>query len=207
MFKGLCRKHGPRCVYDASSLPPCLSQHSLLPLDPSSGWCEYTGRRKYIEDFHSIVFSEHYKYFGVFDGHLGSRAARFASRNLHSFFDLHTQAEFISEDSDGDSNNITPNTNVEILSAMNGHRWTAVSSMIMSLNGTEILYDNISVRMITEAMLSSFASTHDNFVATSDHFETSGTTATIAVLYRDHLLVGHVGDSRSVLSLDNVLAR
>ena len=33
--------------YDpARLLPACLSEHSMLPLDPHSGWCDLQGRRR-----------------------------------------------------------------------------------------------------------------------------------------------------------------
>ena len=59
------RKHGSRCMYPTHALPPCLSEHSLLPMDPHSGWCDLQGRRKYIEDVHAMYFSDHFKFFGV----------------------------------------------------------------------------------------------------------------------------------------------
>lgn len=59
------RKHGSRCMYPVHTLPLCLSEHSLLPMDPHSGWCDLQGRRKYIEDVHAMYFSENFKFFGV----------------------------------------------------------------------------------------------------------------------------------------------
>lgn len=79
-------------------LPPCLSDHSLLPMDPSSGWCDLKGRRAYIEDKHAIYFTETHKFFGVFDGHFGSYAARFAALHIHGIFDLYLR-ELISTQS------------------------------------------------------------------------------------------------------------
>lgn len=81
------RNHGSRCLYPADALPPCLSEHSLLPLDPQSGWCDLQGRRKYIEDVHAMYFSEHFKFYGVFDGHFGSQAAKFSATHLFGLFE------------------------------------------------------------------------------------------------------------------------
>ncbi|CAN0408052.1 unnamed protein product, partial [Discosporangium mesarthrocarpum] len=82
------RRHSSFCSYDTSTLPPCISSHSMLPFDPQSGWCDVQGRRARIEDYHSIVFQEDYKFYGVFDGHCGSRAAKYASRALQVNIEL-----------------------------------------------------------------------------------------------------------------------
>lgn len=65
------RGHGHFCVYDTTALPDCISWHSMVPQDPHSGWCDVQGRRAGIEDFHTIVFTDEYKWYGVFDGHWG----------------------------------------------------------------------------------------------------------------------------------------
>ena len=86
------RKHGNRCQYifgesSEEDNPPftCLSAHSLLPLDESSGYCDIQGRRSVIEDFHSIEISDDgAKFYGVFDGHNGNLAAKFAAKFLIS---------------------------------------------------------------------------------------------------------------------------
>jgi len=63
-------------------LPPCLSSHALLPVDPLSGWCDVQGRRQYIEDHFAIVYTAEYSLWSVFDGHLGASAAQFAAHYL-----------------------------------------------------------------------------------------------------------------------------
>jgi len=86
------RKHGHRCQYHfntataSNSLPfTCLSSHSLLPLDETSGYCDIQGRRSVIEDFHSIELNgDGTKFYGVFDGHRGNLAAKFAAKFLIS---------------------------------------------------------------------------------------------------------------------------
>jgi len=65
------RGHARFCEYDTTTLPQCISWHSMVPHDPHSGWCDVQGRRAGIEDFHSIVFMEDYKFYAVFDGHWG----------------------------------------------------------------------------------------------------------------------------------------
>ncbi len=58
------RKHGEFCVYEDSTLPRCISSHSMFPLDPLSGWCDIQGRRRLIEDYHSIDINEQYRFYG-----------------------------------------------------------------------------------------------------------------------------------------------
>lgn len=182
---------------DMLRLLPCLSHHSLLPIDPQSGWCEYTGRRKYIEDYHSVLFADDYKYFGVFDGHLGNLAARYASKNLHTFFELHRQAFtaplLATSDEDDDSSNAV------ILAASNGEsRWHHVRSMLVPLKSDALLYDSVSVASVVQAIYKAFADTHFTFIRSKDG-EPSGTTSTVAILFEKYLLIAHVGDSRAVL--------
>lgn len=93
------RKHGFECSYDKSHLPDCLSEHGMLPIDPQSGWCDLQGRRRYIEDYHSIAFTDSYKYFGVFDGHYGNRAARSVSKRFHNLFETALMNEMERESS------------------------------------------------------------------------------------------------------------
>ena len=49
------RRHGRFCRYDTAGLPSCAGSHSMLPLDPHSGWCDVQGRRATLEDFHKCV--------------------------------------------------------------------------------------------------------------------------------------------------------
>ena len=62
----------------------------------------YQGRRRYIEDMHSIVFAEHYQLFAVFDGHFGSAAARFTSKRLHALFEMYLSVQ----NGDGDDGDL-----------------------------------------------------------------------------------------------------
>jgi serine/threonine protein kinase len=73
------RKHARFCTYDRSSLPTCLHAHSMLPAHPFSGYCDIQGRRSVIEDFHSIHLLPSWQFYGIFDGHLGNLASKYAA--------------------------------------------------------------------------------------------------------------------------------
>ncbi len=77
------RRHAKFCTYDTSLLPPCLSAHSMLPAHPTSGYCDIRGRRKTIEDFHSIRLHSSHQFYGVFDGHFGNLASKYAASKLY----------------------------------------------------------------------------------------------------------------------------
>ena len=71
------------CEYDARSLPPCLSaQRFEIDQESHYGLCDLRGRRARIEDHHAVVYDDHYALWGVFDGHGGRAAARYAAREL-----------------------------------------------------------------------------------------------------------------------------
>jgi serine/threonine protein phosphatase PrpC/serine/threonine protein kinase len=78
------RRHAKFCTYDTSSLPPCLSTHPMLPAHPTSGYCDIRGRRRTIEDFHSIRLQSTHQFYGVFDGHFGNLASKYAASKLYS---------------------------------------------------------------------------------------------------------------------------
>lgn len=77
------RNHARFCNYDRSRLPLCLNAHSMLPSHPTSGYCDIQGRRKVIEDFHTLHLYESHQFYGVFDGHNGALAAKYASATLY----------------------------------------------------------------------------------------------------------------------------
>lgn len=77
------RKHAKFCVYNRSDLPTCLNAHTLLPAHPFSGYCDIQGRRRTIEDFHSIHLHSSHQFYGVFDGHTGNLAAKFAASTFY----------------------------------------------------------------------------------------------------------------------------
>lgn len=78
------RRHAKFCTYDTSSLPPCLSTHPMLPAHPTSGYCDIRGRRRTIEDFHSIRLQSTHQFYGVFDGHFGNLASKYAASKLYA---------------------------------------------------------------------------------------------------------------------------
>ena len=77
------RKHAEFCTYDRSQLPPCLNAHSMLPTHPTSGYCDIQGRRKTIEDFHTVHLGPMHQFYGVFDGHLGNLASKYAASSFY----------------------------------------------------------------------------------------------------------------------------
>ncbi|KAL3808967.1 hypothetical protein ACHAXA_005159 [Cyclostephanos tholiformis] len=78
------RKHALFCTYDRSLLPPCLNAHSMLPNHPMSGYCDIQGRRKTIEDFHTVHLGPMHQFYGVFDGHLGNLASKYAASHFYA---------------------------------------------------------------------------------------------------------------------------
>ena len=62
------RKHGLFCTYDVALLPQCIHTHSMLPTHSTSGYCDIQGRRRTIEDFHTIHLNENHQFYGIFDG-------------------------------------------------------------------------------------------------------------------------------------------
>ena len=232
------RKHGRRCEYviddnnPKSQLPLCLSEHSLLPLDSQSGWCDLRGRRRHIEDAHAVMFSDHFKSWAVYDGHFGSRAAKFASRQLHHYFEnalyRYASSNCISNDtveiSDVKRNDISPEYSVsrwiDVTAIGNRHRMLkdmipkSPNEIIIQHNNFSDVHNELdkqechSVLSVTAldavlALEESFTTTHTQFLASNHHSERSGTTATVAVLFdSQYLLVGHVGDSRAIMCCD-----
>lgn len=77
------RRHGHFCTYDRSSLPQCLNAHSMLPTHPTSGYCDIQGRRPTIEDFHTVHLNPTHQFYGVFDGHLGNLASKYAASSFY----------------------------------------------------------------------------------------------------------------------------
>ncbi|KAK7088543.1 uncharacterized protein [Littorina saxatilis] len=132
-----------------------------------SGNCDQGGR-KYMEDYHAIKFVKkddrdyEFAYFGVFDGHGGSEASRFARDNLLNEITKYDQF------------------------------WTD--------NDEDILF----------AIRSGFLDTHQAMWKELDKWprtvsglpSTSGTTASIAIIKKGRLYIGHVGDSGIVLGCD-----
>jgi serine/threonine protein phosphatase PrpC len=77
------RKHAKFCMYDRRTLPTCLNAHSMLPAHPNSGYCDIQGRRRTIEDFHSIQLHPKHQFYGIFDGHTGNLASKYAAATAY----------------------------------------------------------------------------------------------------------------------------
>eukprot|EP00934_Nitzschia_sp_Nitz4_P001304 Nitzschia sp. Nitz4//scaffold59_size112058//28223//29941//NITZ4_004103-RA/size112058-exonerate_protein2genome-gene-0.67-mRNA-1//1//CDS//3329555105//1304//frame0 len=76
------RNHAKFCTYDRQNLPTCINTHSMLPAHPTSGYCDLQGRRRTIEDFHSIHLLPNVQFYGIFDGHTGNFASKYAASTL-----------------------------------------------------------------------------------------------------------------------------
>eukprot|EP01038_Epipyxis_sp_PR26KG_P012424 gene12424-16666_t len=251
------RQHGHKCYYDTHTLPPCLSDHSLLPLDPQSGWCDLQGRRIYIEDVHAMFFEDSYKFFGVFDGHFGNQAAKFSAKHIFGLFDHYTKHHVminISEVNDNSNCDGLKNSGsndgrgCERDCIHKNHYYNQSMSLLKSMNPNNHNYDslfeiaplsdiitiihnrhnnseevNLTVSDAIHCMKSSFLQTNNQLIekynrskvrvsASHNQFDrnnnnmrayisnhSSGSTAAVVVLFKNHLMIAHVGDSRVVL--------
>jgi len=257
----LSRKHntsaaGKRCLYSSHSLPDCSSQHSLLPLDPSSGWCDLVGRRRRLEDTHTLLFGpdthaaeaeaeaeaeagggegrprlrsvSFSAFYGVFDGHQGSRASRWAAKFLprifeHLLADTQTQGQAQEREQDGqdqvqgegeeeereDRAAMSLEGQAARLKALNPSLAPLSSaSPVATASPQELIRPGaahlpLSIGDAAQALSRAFAACSDSFVS-QHRRELSGTTAAVAVLFpsqggRQLLLVANAGDSRVVL--------
>ena len=77
------RRHAKFCTYDRSKLPSSVNAHLMLPAHPKSGYFDVQGRRPTIEDFHSIHLLPSVQFYGVFDGHTGNLASKYAASTLY----------------------------------------------------------------------------------------------------------------------------
>jgi serine/threonine protein phosphatase PrpC/serine/threonine protein kinase len=83
------RRHAKFCTYNRTHLPSCINTHSMLPAHPTSGYCDLQGRRPTIEDFHSIHLYPEIQFYGIFDGHTGNVASKYAASTLFDRLVLH----------------------------------------------------------------------------------------------------------------------
>jgi serine/threonine protein phosphatase PrpC/serine/threonine protein kinase len=229
------RRHGRRCAYEPSSPSPCLSEHSMLPIDRGSGWCDLQGRRRYVEDEHAIIFSDKYKFFGVFDGHFGNRAARFVARQLHGMFAIYSQTDFLKfSRTENVERNASPSEELLASTQMQGdsnsgsdelpstlptdEKWAEEAAQRMDeANDNDSWQDVVELSNLKEfvamsreedsltihdalsALKMAFLRTDSEFQRVTSAQERSGTTATVVIVFENHIMVGHVGDSRVVL--------
>ncbi|KAL7429849.1 hypothetical protein ACHAXM_001901 [Skeletonema potamos] len=55
----------------------------MLPTHSTSGYCDIQGRRKTIEDFHTIHLNQNQQFYGIFDGHMGNIASKFSASSFY----------------------------------------------------------------------------------------------------------------------------
>jgi len=210
---------GSRCIYSLSSpsLPVCGSEHALLPKDGNSGWCDTVGRRKRQEDSHTLFFGENYVLYGVFDGHLGSRASRWCAKFLPTILDkiiqqraaLQQQQQQQQQEDEQQSKTLAQNLQGPLEGQKGRLRSLNEESVFAALQfaapedelvGGE---SGFTARDAAEALSLAFERAQSSFL-TQHRREVSGTTAAVAVLFSEiaqpsHLLVGNVGDSRILM--------
>lgn len=206
------RKHGTRCVYHTNTVtfPECISEHAMLPIDPSSGWCDLQGRRMKMEDTHAVAFSDiiPYKYFGVFDGHFGHHASHFAAEHLQPYFEdalLHGLRRK-SPINETNEKLVSPcGLNIEVATSLLWQESFLVrdlDTVVISANEFEsgMVSSDLTVADVKNALFLAFKSLHSFFLDYSKSIgDNSGTTATVALLFPQHIAISHVGDSRAVL--------
>ena len=86
------------------------------------------------------------------------------------------------------------NRNSSSSSSSNESNSSSSSSMIVSRH--------ISMQSVMLAIQKAFIATNDDFISIHPQSESSGSTATIAVLFSTHVVIAHVGDSRAMLCCD-----
>ena len=255
------------CLYDTARarVPECMAEHSLLPRDTLSGWCDLVGRRRLMEDSHCLYHSQArgYSLYGVFDGHTGSRASKFASKFIGQLF-----ARYLEEGGAGDEvggggggalegdldeedveamglagqgqrlRHLNPSLGEDQLpplakpgalllssSSPNSFSSSFSPSLPNGGNAAPLLAGAVSAAQAVSAMQLAFISTSSyineytgnghqgggtapnpnhspNRPASSISASApvgSGTTAAVAVVFNQHLLVANTGDSRVIL--------
>ena len=149
---------------------------------------------------------EDYKFYGVFDGHCGTRAAKFASRALHLNLELFLNAQEAPPRPPSPPPTTTPlgpsspaNNNASIERAVREAFRKTQRDFLDSVQPSPPLspsgddgYPDRDVAGRSEAGAGAGAGAEDD----------SGTTATVALVYADVTVVAHVGDSRAVLCCD-----
>jgi len=58
------RRHALFCNYDRGTLPHCINAHTMLPTHDRYGYCDIQGRRRTIEDFHSVNLFHDNQFYG-----------------------------------------------------------------------------------------------------------------------------------------------
>ncbi|KAL3908560.1 MAG: hypothetical protein SGILL_008436, partial [Bacillariaceae sp.] len=168
------RKHAKFCTYDHRDLPTCLNAHSLLPEHSTSGYCDLQGRRPTIEDFHSIHLYPNYQFYGIFDGHTGNLASKYAASKLYKKL---LQG--------------LPN----LLSGVGKTDQAAWKSEVA--RNVTLAFEEVHGSFLETVDSMSSAVIEAGFAPSMDQ---SGTTATALLVTNDIILVASLGDSRAVMS-------
>jgi serine/threonine protein phosphatase PrpC len=200
------RQHAKFCTYDTSSLPTCLNAHTMLPAHASSGYCDIQGRRRTIEDFHAIHLLPHQQFYGIFDGHLGNFAAKYAASFLYE----------------------------ELTSRLSNTStlWADSRGHLVHQHDFDRAANHLK-QWVEDKVGESFATVHESFLramsssrrqqigtaAVNPHYrfmDQSGTTATALLVTNvstdsthndNYYIIASVGDSRAVLSSRNARHR
>lgn len=169
---------------------------------------------------------EDYKFYGVFDGHCGTRAAKFASRALHLNLELFLNAARGPDETQevGRTSFIERairaafrKTQSDFLELVGQHQHhmqhdmdTAVAEHAVHSERIEVVNSSISGGVFVSAEDPEAVAGHREAVpavhgtaTTAAVEDDSGTTATIALVYPDVTVVAHVGDSRAVMCCDD----
>lgn len=173
---------------------------------------------------------EDYKFYGVFDGHCGTRAAKFASRALHLNLELFLNAaRGPDETQEVDRTSFIEHavrsafrkTQSDFLEQVGQHQHhmqhdmgAAAAEHGVHSERIETVESSTSGRVYVSAEDSEAVAAPREAVsgvpvpaaagtATAAAEDDSGTTATVALVYPDLTVVAHVGDSRAVMCCDD----
>lgn len=170
----------------------------------------------------AMDFQENYKFYGVFDGHCGTRAAKFASRALHLNLEL-----FLNDDRGPDETQEvgrnsfieravraafgkTQSDFLELVVGQHQHQMQHDMDTAVAEHGEKIEVVNSSISggvyvsaEDPEAVTAEPTEAVHGTATTAAVEDDSGTTATVALVYPDVTVVAHVGDSRAVMCCDN----
>lgn len=172
------RKHAKFCTYNHTVLPSCINTHSMLPEHPTSGYCDLQGRRPTIEDFHSIHLHRDHQFYGLFDGHTGNLASKFAASELYTGLLHHLPG----------LKNIA----------------SGMDEIKMSVEWKDEVRTNVTkaFQQVHDRFLARIATMTSPIVevGSAPKMDQSGTTAT-ALIVTEHVLIAAVlGDSRGILA-------
>mmetsp|Transcript_11737 Transcript_11737/g.24841 ORF Transcript_11737/g.24841 Transcript_11737/m.24841 type:complete len:659 (+) Transcript_11737:546-2522(+) len=171
------RKHAKFCVYNHTGLPSCINTHSMLPEHATSGWCDLQGRRPTIEDFHSIHLHQDHQFYGIFDGHTGNLASKFATSEL--YIELLNHLPNFREIKEHNVNDSSREWREDIKTNVT--------------NAFEVVHDRFLNRITT--MTSPIVE-----VGSAPKMDQSGTTATAMLVTETVVIAAVLGDSRGVLA-------